>query len=162
MCSPSSGMIARGSGDHHPMGPSRCTGIGNMPRRYAATSVEGSRSAPIPTMPCSSAVAGDGNSHFDGPTSCGSRLLPVVVEAEFRLPTEMTGGHHPPKGGDGRIVRITKLVVQRVEDGERRVEPDEVEQRQRPHREVAAALHGGIDVVATGGGGPVQGRRPVL
>ena len=29
--------------------------------------------------------------------------------------------------------------------------PDQVEQRERAHREVAAALHGGVDVVAAGG-----------
>ena len=47
----------------------------------------------------------------------------------------------------GGVVRVAELVVQRVEDGHRRVEADQVEQRERPHREVAAALHRGVDVV---------------
>src|SRR5205823_14911174 len=45
---PSSGMIPRGSGDHHARELPEY--IGNSPRRYAASKVPGSRSAPTATM----------------------------------------------------------------------------------------------------------------
>src|SRR5437773_4324758 len=38
----SNGMIARGSGENHPMSPRVFTAIGNMPRRYASSSNSGS------------------------------------------------------------------------------------------------------------------------
>ena len=59
------------------------------------------------------------------------------------------------------VVRIAELVVERVEDGERGVETDEVEQRERTHREVAAALHRRVDVVAGGGAGLEHAHRVV-
>ena len=53
--------------------------------------------------------------------------------------------------GHGGVVLIAELGVEGVEDRQRRVEADEVEERQRAHREVAAALHRGVDVLARGG-----------
>jgi hypothetical protein len=56
-------MIPRGSGDHH--ASTSCTpariGIGNKPCRYADRIVSGARSAPMPTIPSSSAVSAGGN-----------------------------------------------------------------------------------------------------
>src|SRR5690606_14991193 len=75
----------------------------------------------------------------------------VVVEALARLPPQVAGRHHAAQQRDRRVVRVAELLVERVEDGDRRVEAHEVEQGQRPHREVAAALHGRVDVVAAGG-----------
>ena len=65
-------MTARGSGDHQTM-RLRPYGIGNSPRRYAASIVPGSRSPPMPTMPSWSALSGDGSAHRLGGGSTGSR-----------------------------------------------------------------------------------------
>ena len=66
---------------------------------------------------------------------------------------------HTPQHRHRGVVRVVELVVEGVEDGHRGVEADEVEQRERAHREVAAALHGGVvaawnhlPVGASGGG----------
>jgi hypothetical protein len=48
------------------------------------------------------------------------------------------------------VQAVTALLVHRVEDLVRRVEPDQVEQRQRTHRVAAAEPHGGVDVLAGG------------
>ena len=45
----------------------------------------------------------------------------------------------------GSSDRIAERVVDRLEDRHRRVDTDEVEQRERAHREVAAALHRRVD-----------------
>src|SRR5688500_8262204 len=76
---------------------------------------------------------------------------PVVVEPFAALPAQEAGGDHAAQAGHGGVVGVLELLVEGVEDRQRRVEADEVEQRQGPHREVAAALHGGVDVVAAGG-----------
>src|SRR4051812_21499144 len=60
---PSSGMTPRGSGDHQAMRGPPPAGIGNSPLRYAANRVPGSRSAPTPTTPASSAARAGGNAH---------------------------------------------------------------------------------------------------
>src|SRR5262245_40035746 len=117
-------MIARGSGDHHAIGPVRSIGIGNSPARYAARSVPGSRSAPTPTMPCWSALDAGGNRQGDAGGSDGS----IVVEALLRLATQLAGSDHAAQRRNRGVVRIAELVVERVEDRERRVEADEVEQ----------------------------------
>ena len=61
-CTPSSGTIPRGSGDHHPSFRRWPTRIGKRPRRYAARSVPGSRSAPIAAISPSPATRGSGRS----------------------------------------------------------------------------------------------------
>ena len=62
----------------------------------------------------------------------------------------MVGGDQREEQGKGRVDRGGELVGKGDEDGKRGVEPEEVEQCKRAHREVAAALHGGVDVLTTG------------
>src|SRR6476619_228617 len=105
----------------------------------------------MPTSPWSSAVSAGGKRQSVGGGSGGTvpfyrvpgRLPAVVVEAAPGLPAEVAGRHHAPQAGDRRVVRVAELVVEGVEDRGGGVEPDQVEQGQRAHREVAAALHGG-------------------
>src|SRR5438477_9173579 len=78
----------------------------------------------------------------------------VIVKASTRLPAELLGGDHALEEGNGRVVGVAELGVEGLDDGQRGVEADEVEQGERPHGEVAAALHGLVDVVA--------GRNPAL
>ena len=77
-----------------------------------------------------------------------TRLRPVVVETLTGLAAEALGAHHARQQRCRRVVGVAELGVQRLEDRQARVETDQVEQRERPHREVAAALHRGVDVVA--------------
>ena len=69
-CSPSSGRMARGSGDHHSSSWSSY-GHGKIPARYAAISVDGSRSPPSASSPSGSARAGSGNSKRHGARTAG-------------------------------------------------------------------------------------------
>src|SRR6478736_10533826 len=102
-----------------------------------------------------------------GKMYCGScdvpekQLLPVVVETLAALATVALGADHPAQQGRGRVVRVPELGIKRVEDREARVEADEVDQLERPHREVAAALHRGVDVVPGGDAGVEESRRVV-
>lgn len=149
----SSGMTPLGSGDHHPIGPVRRIGIGNNPCVYAYTRVSGSRSAPTATRPCSSAESTDGNPHTL-PTSPRSvpdtgakstdaalaghegdwltiraqrRSRSVIVETLTRLPSEVTRSEHPAQHRLRAVVRISELLIERVEDCYGGVEADEVE-----------------------------------
>src|SRR5580765_1958577 len=64
--------MPRGSGDHQPsLFWSAVTSIGKMPRRYALTSVAGSRSPPTAIRSLSGHRSGDGNAHRLSPTGCG-------------------------------------------------------------------------------------------
>ena len=90
-CTPSSGMIPHGSGDHHPSGPGPsgprpCRRIGNRPWRYAARSVPGARSAPTPAISTPSTIcAGDGSSQRVGGGSDGTaRTLPNRSDLRLR------------------------------------------------------------------------------
>src|SRR3954451_20389312 len=69
-------------------------------------------------------------------------LLVIVVEPAARLPPQQLSRHHAAEERAGRRGGVPELGVQRVEDGEAGVEPDQVEEGERPHREAAAALHG--------------------
>ena len=61
-----------GSGDHQPSsGSGVSTIIGKMPRRYAATSVPGSRSHPTPSKSSAGHLEGGGNAQRLGPAGCG-------------------------------------------------------------------------------------------
>ena len=52
--------------------------------------------------------------------------------------------------GVGRVQPVAALLVHRLEDLVRRVQADQVEQRQRTHRVAAAEAHRGVDVLAGG------------
>ena len=97
----------------------------------------------------------------DRPNGRARCYFGVVVEADAVLPAEAVGGHHAAQQQCGCEVRVAELLMERVEDREAGVEADEVEQLERAHREVAAALHRGVDVVATGDAGVVELHRVV-
>src|SRR6476660_319532 len=86
--SPSSGITPRGSGDHHPKVFLR-SGIGKIPLRYAASNVPGSRSAPIPQRPLSSANSGDGRRQRLGGGSIGGR--PMCITTDWNTSTDSVG-----------------------------------------------------------------------
>ena len=71
----------------------------------------------------------------------------VLVEAGAGLSSELPGAHHAAQQRHRGEVGVGVLGVERVEDGERRVEPHEVEQREGAHRETAAALHRRVDAL---------------
>ena len=75
------------------------------------------------------------------------RLL-VGVEAAAGLAAEEAGGHELLEDRCGRVQVVARLVVHRVEDLVRRVQADQVEQRQRAHRVAAAEPHRRVDVLA--------------
>ena len=78
----------------------------------------------------------------------------VGVEAAAGLAAEQAGGDHLLEDRRRRVQPVAALLVHRVEDLVRRVEADQVEQRQRAHRVAAAEAHRGVDVLAGGVAGP--------
>ncbi len=74
----------------------------------------------------------------------------VGVEAAAGLAAEHARGDQLLEDRGGRVQAVAALLVHRVEDLVRRVEADQVEQRQRAHRVAAAEPHGGVDVLAGG------------
>ena len=74
----------------------------------------------------------------------------VGVEAAAGLAAEQAGGDHLLEDRRRRVQPVAALLVHRVEDLVRRVEADQVEQRQRAHRVAAAEAHRGVDVLARG------------
>src|SRR3954451_1684645 len=71
----------------------------------------------------------------------------VLEEAATRLASEAAGPDHALQRLHRRIVGIAELFVESLEDCGRGIEPDKIEERERPHREVAAALHRRVDVL---------------
>ena len=78
-----------------------------------------------------------------GPVAVAAWLVRIKTAAG--LPSEVSGRHHPPKQRARPVLGIAQPVVQHVEDREADVEPDEVGERERPHRMVHAELHDRID-----------------
>ena len=78
----------------------------------------------------------------------------VGVEAAAGLAAEQPGGDHLLEDRGRRVQAVAALLVHRVEDLVRRVEADQVEQRERAHRVAAAEAHRGVDVLAGGVAGP--------
>ena len=74
----------------------------------------------------------------------------VGVEAAAGLAAQQAGGDHLLEDRGRRVQPVAALAVHRLEDLVRRVEADQVEQRQRAHRVAAAEAHGGVDVLAGG------------
>ena len=72
----------------------------------------------------------------------------VGVEAATGLAAEEAGGDQLLEDRRRRVEPVAALLVHRVEDLVRRVEADQVEQRQRAHRVAAAEAHRGVDVLA--------------
>ena len=72
----------------------------------------------------------------------------VGVEAAPGLAAEQPGGDHLLEDRRRSVQPVAALPVHRVEDLVRRVEPDQVEQRERPHRVAAAEPHRRVDVLA--------------
>ncbi len=92
----------------------------------------------------------------------GRGALGVVgVETAAALTAEQTGRHHLLEDRLRRVQPVARLLVHRVEDLVRGVEPDQVEQRERTHRQPAPELHGRVDVLAGGVARLVQRRRVV-
>src|SRR6185436_20354855 len=100
------------------------------------------RSAPIPQRPFSSASSGAGSrQRFSGGSIGGlPGSISVRVETLLGLATEMAGGDLVAQRLCRRVVGIAERVVDGFENGHRGVEPDEVEQCKRTHREVATTL----------------------
>ena len=93
-------------------------------------------------------------SSADGVWSSGTHLGAVRrlvgVEAAAGLPAEQPGGDHLLEDRGRRVQAVAALLVHRVEDLVRRVETDQVEQRERAHRVAAAVAHRRVDVLAGG------------
>ena len=85
----------------------------------------------------------------------------VGVEAAAGLPAEQARGDHLLEDRRRRVQAVAALLVHRVEDLVRRVETDQVEQRQRAHRVAAAVAHRRVDVLAGGVVGLVHRDRVV-
>ena len=74
----------------------------------------------------------------------------VAVEALAGLAAEQAGGDHLLEDRRRGVQAVAALAVHRVEDLVRRVQADQVEQRQRAHRVAAAEAHRRVDVLAGG------------
>src|SRR5260221_276416 len=86
------------------------------------------------------------------PSSCPMLRCPSVaglvrVEAASGLTAEIPGVHQVLQQGRRSIAWIAELAVQRLDDLQRDVEPDDVRQRERSHRVSAAQLHRLVDVL---------------
>ena len=108
------------------------------PRRSAAIGADGRAPSPPAIGVCASS------------TTTGRVRALVGVEAAAGLAAEQAGGDHLLEDRRRRVQPVAALLVHRVEDLVRRVEADQVEQRQRAHRVAAAEPHGGVDVLARG------------
>ena len=83
---------------------------------------------------------------IDGGTTQLGAASRALAQAELELlrienQAEVARSDHAPQRRRRREVRITELGVQSVEDRERGVEADEVEQRERAHREPELVEH---------------------
>ena len=115
-------------GAHHPRRVTlrRSVAIHVTSRRVGRTTI-----LPGPAFPAVSAAA----------------TAAVVVEALLGLAAELARGDQAAQQRHRGVVGIAVLLVERIEDGQRGVEPDQVEQRERAHGEPATALHGGVDAL---------------
>src|ERR687886_411997 len=106
----------------------------STPRRPAP------RSIGTPTMPTSRTALAAG------------RVLAcvIVVEPTPGLTAQVTGRDHLAQECRSREARVLELVEQDVGDVQRRVETDEVEQRERSHRVARPEHHPNVDVLARG------------
>src|SRR5674476_1146280 len=73
-------------------------------------------------------------------------LLFVVEEALTRLPAQQLSGDHAAQQGHRRIVGIAEFVVERIQDGQGRIQTDQVEESEGPHGKPATTLHSGVDI----------------
>ncbi len=69
------------------------------------------------------------------------------MEAPPGLPPQQTGLHHPGQQRRRRVLGLTKLGVQRLGDGPRGVQADQVRQGQRTERVRTAEHHAAVDVL---------------
>src|SRR5262249_17810979 len=74
------------------------------------------------------------------------RLQPLVVEALARVAPEQPREDHTPKAAPRREAWLLVLLVEQRRHVEDDVEPDEVRERERPHRMVRAVHHRRVDV----------------
>src|SRR5262245_5377671 len=74
----------------------------------------------------------------------------IVVEAAARFAPEISGGDHLSQQRRRGEARFLEFVEQDVGDVERRIEADEVEQREGAHRIAGAQHHADVDVLARG------------
>ena len=110
---------------------------------------------PVPTTPTSlMSWRSCGWSSSDGVSASGDDRgavdVLVGVEAAAGLAAEHPGGDHLLEDRRRRVQPVAALAVHRLEDLVRRVEADQVEQRERAHRVAAAEPHRGVDVLAGG------------
>src|SRR5829696_7495630 len=77
-------------------------------------------------------------------------VLRVVVEALPRFPPVHPGEHHALEQGWRRVALLAVLVEHDLGDLVRRVEPDEVQEGERPHRVTGAEAHPRVDVLDRG------------
>src|SRR5512143_3766321 len=70
-------------------------------------------------------------------------LLAVVVETPATLTAQPARTNHPAQQRRRGEPRVLRLLEYRIRDEQRRVEPDEVEQGERPHRMVQPEADGG-------------------
>src|ERR1019366_1664208 len=74
-------------------------------------------------------------------------LSGVVIEADPRLAPEPAGAEHLAQGRRTREAPLAELLEEHVADRAQRVQPDEVRQRERPHRMPRAGLHRLVDLL---------------
>ncbi len=70
----------------------------------------------------------------------------VIIKPPARFPAMHAGRDHPAQQRRRGEARLPVLLEHDLGDPDRRVQPDEVEQRERPHGVAAAELHAAVDV----------------
>src|SRR5690349_15948914 len=121
-----------------------------MPRTYCMCAAR----CACPGFPPPSAGGGPPVGPSSPPqSSCARNQSPtpsaagIFAEAAAGLAAEAARGHQVLQERRGRQARVAELAVQDLLDGERDIEPDDVQQLEGAHRIAAAQLHRRVDVV---------------
>src|SRR5579883_2887179 len=78
--------------------------------------------------------------------SSRNRLLAaIIIEAAAYLSAQPAGLDIFHQKGAGAVFGIGQPLMEHVHDREAGIEPDEIAERERPHRMIGAEMHGGID-----------------
>src|SRR6185369_1039521 len=94
---------------------------------------------------CRSANCGTGGG-LERPAAYAVSSGAVSVKTLPGLAAKMAGIDHFLQQGGRTVFRVVEAFVEDLHHRQHRVEPDEIGQRQRPDRMVAAELHAGVDL----------------
>src|SRR5690348_15416551 len=74
----------------------------------------------------------------------------IVVEPGSPFAAEFAGGDHPAEQRSGPVFVVAQVALERFENVETNVEPDQIGQRERPHWMIRAEFHRRVDRLGSG------------